>query len=155
MIKLVCDKCGGTNIETKVWVDANDNTVLESAFIDEQDNFCRDCQENVKFDEKEFSDDSDILYIKNVIKEWGNTTVTKLELESSPVINSIGDGDICELVDTFNEFGVDTIVYNHGTEIEYNSYNYENLNSELVSEIREIIEAYEVEMLKTEKRCNN
>ena len=54
MKKLVCVRCGGTNIETKAWVNANDDKVLDSAFVDEQDNFCRDCQEHVYFTFKEF-----------------------------------------------------------------------------------------------------
>lgn len=48
---LVCAECGGINIETKVWADPNDDTVLESDYIDEQDNYCRDCEKSVKFKE--------------------------------------------------------------------------------------------------------
>ena len=45
----VCSECGGINIETKVWADPNGNEVLEFAYINEQDNYCRDCNKHVKF----------------------------------------------------------------------------------------------------------
>ena len=49
MSKLVCEKCKGTNVETKAWVDANTDEVLDSATNgDEDDNWCRDCEEHVQ-----------------------------------------------------------------------------------------------------------
>lgn len=51
---LVCKNCGGKNIETKVWADANDSTVLDCCTNglenDPEDNWCRDCEEHVEFD---------------------------------------------------------------------------------------------------------
>lgn len=48
---IVCSKCGGTNIETKAWV--NPNSEKFTAFILEDnnpdDNWCNDCEEHVKF----------------------------------------------------------------------------------------------------------
>ena len=51
MIKLICDQCRGTNIEQKVWIDPNDDTILDGCSDGEiEDNWCRDCEEHVKFD---------------------------------------------------------------------------------------------------------
>lgn len=48
--KLVCSRCGGSNIETKAWVDANDDTVLSACSDGEtDDNWCRDCEDHVSF----------------------------------------------------------------------------------------------------------
>jgi len=48
--KLVCAKCGGTNIETKMWVDPNDCKALDlTSDGDPEDNWCRDCEEHTDF----------------------------------------------------------------------------------------------------------
>lgn len=48
--KLVCENCGGTNIETKAWVDVNTNEVLDDCSDgDIEDNWCRDCCSHVYF----------------------------------------------------------------------------------------------------------
>ena len=41
-----CKKCGGTNIEVKMWVDANDDTVLDSCGEEDSDTWCRDCEDH-------------------------------------------------------------------------------------------------------------
>jgi hypothetical protein len=49
---LVCKRCKGKNIETKVWADANDSIVLDSCtngLSEEEDNWCRDCEDHVEF----------------------------------------------------------------------------------------------------------
>lgn len=47
---LVCSKCGSENVETKAWVDVNDDTVLDGASEGNiEDNWCRDCEEHVSF----------------------------------------------------------------------------------------------------------
>lgn len=48
----VCHECKGTNIEIKVWADANTDKVLDGCSDEEtvEDQWCRDCQKNVKFD---------------------------------------------------------------------------------------------------------
>jgi hypothetical protein len=48
--KLVCELCGGTNIEQRAWVDPNTDIVLDSCSDGEiDDNWCNDCNEPVKF----------------------------------------------------------------------------------------------------------
>lgn len=45
---LVCEKCGGTNVEVKCWADANDSTVIDDIGAgDSDDNWCRNCEEHV------------------------------------------------------------------------------------------------------------
>ena len=57
--KLVCSECKGTNIETKAWVDPNDDIVLDSCSDgDIEDNWCRDCNNNCSFDLIELENDN-------------------------------------------------------------------------------------------------
>lgn len=45
----VCLLCGGTNVETKAWIDVNTNEVLDFCSDgDSEDNWCRDCEEHVE-----------------------------------------------------------------------------------------------------------
>jgi hypothetical protein len=45
--KLVCSKCGGTNIQIMGWLDANTNEFISD--IEDTDKWCEDCEENVDF----------------------------------------------------------------------------------------------------------
>jgi hypothetical protein len=95
-----------------------------------------------------------IAYIKKVTKEWGEITSGELRLDHSPCVNSLGDGGICELAECFNSDGVITTIYDRdGNEIDWWDYKYEDLSEDLIDQIWNIIEQYEVENLKTEKRC--
>ena len=99
---------------------------------------------------------SKIAYIKKVIKEWGSTTAFAQDVESAPIMNSLAGGDVCELVEEFENNGVGTIVYDrHGEEIDWHNYDYEDLSEDLIDEISMIIEDYEADMLRTEKRCQS
>jgi hypothetical protein len=63
--ELVCTKCGGTNIQVKVWVDANDHTKVKSMTEGggDDDNWCEDCEEHTgqierqEFDKLKLTDD--------------------------------------------------------------------------------------------------
>ena len=49
--KLVCSRCKGTNIETRAWIDPNDDTILDNCSDgDSDDNWCRDCDNHCSFD---------------------------------------------------------------------------------------------------------
>jgi hypothetical protein len=97
-----------------------------------------------------------IASIKKVIKEWGSTTSCELQLENSPCLNSLGSGNVCELVEDFNKDGVGTVIYDrHGEEIDWHDYVYEELSEDLIAEIFNIMEIYEADMLRTEKRCGS
>lgn len=97
-----------------------------------------------------------IAYIKKVIKEWGPTSSFECNLDHSPCVNSLGDGDVCELIEKFNSDDVETIIYDrHGEEIDYWDYRYEDLSEDLIDEISNIMENYEADMLRTEKRSQS
>lgn len=59
-MKWICSKCKGTNIEVKIWVDANTLKVVDSD-CDIDDNWCRDCMEHTEFD---LIDDEDKSQLK-------------------------------------------------------------------------------------------
>ena len=47
---IVCNKCGGTNIFVKAWVDANTNEY--DSDIDGTAGWCDECETEIKFKEK-------------------------------------------------------------------------------------------------------
>lgn len=83
-----------------------------------------------------------IAFIKDVIAKWGETSDCELELESSPCLFSMGNGDICELVEDFCSDHVRTTIYIDQTEIEFNHYRYEELPDHIIDEIYEIMKKY-------------
>jgi len=92
-----------------------------------------------------------IKRIKDILVVWGSTSCTERECDHSPTINSIGN--IAEQIETFYADSVEAIVYDDDVETQYNSYQYEDLSEEIINEILEIVDEYEADMLKTEKRC--
>jgi len=45
---MVCDECGGENVQVKAWVKPNKgNTYVDGAGDDVDDNWCEDCDEHV------------------------------------------------------------------------------------------------------------
>jgi len=95
-----------------------------------------------------------IAYIKKVLGEWGATSCCELERDHSPSMNSLAGGRICELVEQFSVDGVESVVYDDDNEIDWFNYTYEELSDDIIDEIVEIMEDYEADMLKTEKRCS-
>lgn len=60
-IMLVCEICGGKDIETLAWVDANTGEYKsDSGDYDEDTNWCNDCEEHVNLISEE-----EYLYLKN------------------------------------------------------------------------------------------
>jgi hypothetical protein len=100
---------------------------------------------------------SKISYIKKVIGDWGNTSCAELQRDHSPCKTSIGEGkqNVSELIEEFYPDRVSAVTYNDEIEIGYNDYKYEDLEDYLIDEIVEIMEDYEAEQLKTEKRCKD
>lgn len=50
-VKIICDKCKGSNVETKAWIDPNDNIILDTCFDGNiEDSWCRDCNEHVSLE---------------------------------------------------------------------------------------------------------
>jgi hypothetical protein len=95
-----------------------------------------------------------IEYIKKVIREWGVVNTAELELESSPVYNSMGK-DHYMLVEGFYNDWVEVVEYVHEEETDSHNVSYEELEDCLIDEICIIIENYEADCIKTEKRISN
>lgn len=52
---LVCEECGGKNIQIMAWVNANTHEYIEDGWSEVQDNWCDDCESHVNFiDEEDF-----------------------------------------------------------------------------------------------------
>jgi hypothetical protein len=96
-----------------------------------------------------------IEYIKEVINEWGAVTSGELQLESDPIVNSLNDGEIVELIERFNTDYVSTTIYVNGIETNGQDLEYEELDFELISEIYDIISGYEIDMKKTMDRTSS
>jgi len=98
-----------------------------------------------------------IQEIRRIIEEWGATSSCELELEASPCLNSMGNGkrNVSELIESFNHDGVGTVVYQDELELDENDYTYEELSDEIIDEISDIMEQYDVSMTKTMNRCKN
>ena len=99
--------------------------------------------------------EENIKRIKDVIITWGSTSCCERERDHSPSMNSLAGGRVCELVEQFHADCVETVVYDDENEVDWNTYKYEELSDEVLDEILEIIDDYEADMLKTEKRCSN
>ncbi len=86
-----------------------------------------------------------IAIIKRIIEVWGETTVTELELDHSPCLNSIGNGimNVSELVEEFMPNGVNTITYHDDMDLGYSNYSYDELPDEIIDEIYQIMLDYE------------
>jgi len=75
-----------------------------------------------------------IKKIISVIEEYGNVTTGELELDSSPMIGSLG-GVIFHLIEGFNLFDVDTTIYDGEVELYNFTVNYIDLPKRLIKEI--------------------
>ena len=98
----------------------------------------------------------DIGVIQKIIAEHGETTSTDMELDSCPCLYSKGSTtNISELVEEYRKDGVETITYVDDQNDGYNFYSYDDtdLSDDIIAEIRNVMENWEAECLKTEKRC--
>ena len=88
-----------------------------------------------------------IAKIKQVIEDLGSTSTFELELQSSPCINSIGNGknNVCQLAEHFKHDGIDAVIYHDDTELGEDFIPYEDLKKNVIEEIYEIILTYEKE----------
>ena len=95
-----------------------------------------------------------IDYIKRVLSDWGMVTTGEMELGHSPVYNSLSK-DHYMLVEEFTQDYVRVVEYVHESITNEIEVEYENLDDDLIDEITTIIENYEADNFKTEKRINN
>lgn len=97
-----------------------------------------------------------IAYIRKILGKWGATSCSERERDHSPYINSLAGGGVCELIEAFDINGVESVVYDgDANEIDWYNYTYEKLSGDIIDEIVEIMENYDVDMEKTMKRYGN
>ncbi len=101
------------------------------------------------------SKDDKIRRIKDILDTWGSTSVSEIGMGSSPVLSSTGTNknNVSVLVEDFYVQSVKTVTYQNETEIDEDDVDYEDLPEEIIDEILEQVEYYEVDCLKTEERC--
>ena len=98
-----------------------------------------------------------IQRIKDVITNWGSVTTCELELESSPCLNSIGNGknNVSQLIETFNADDVETVTYHDEIELGSDNVLYEDLDDDILEEVAGIIEIYDLKMEKENEGSEN
>jgi hypothetical protein len=91
-----------------------------------------------------------IAEIKRIIAEWGCTTACELELDSSPCISSIGNygSNVSQLVENFNPEYVTAVTYLGENEIGEIDLGYEDLSEDIIDEIYNIMEQYDLTQIK-------
>ena len=104
-----------------------------------------------------FTRATQIHYIETILKRWGVTTASHLELDSSPCISSTGTNknNVSTLVERFNVSGVEVITYHNETEIANDDMDYEDLDDEVFAEVLAVIEDYEAICEQDEKRMRD
>jgi len=113
---LVCEKCGGTNIEEKRWVNPNTNEIGGTASDGEDDdNYCNDCQLHVGIiEEKNFKKSSEFPEFLEKI-DW-----SLLREQKQTIIDIIDNGELnprffghlngmIELIDAIQDFATDVM----------------------------------------------
>ena len=83
-----------------------------------------------------------ILYIKNIIKDFGTFTIADVEADSSPCINSMGK-DAHQLLETFYEHKAEAVSYIHETEVDTDYICYEDMREETIEEILLLAQSWE------------
>jgi hypothetical protein len=98
-----------------------------------------------------------IKRIKEVIKEWGETSTHELELDHSPCLTSLGNNkdNVSALVEGFHADCVSVYVYQDQTELDSYILSYDELDDDILEEVSNIIEDYDGEMYRTRKRCED
>lgn len=95
-----------------------------------------------------------ISEIKSIIDKWGSVTTCDLQLEASPVYNSFGKDHI-QLVERFNSNSVTIVSYIHETEVDEFEVDYDQLSENLLYDIYDALDQYNVGMEKTFEKIRN
>ena len=98
-----------------------------------------------------------IAEIKRIIAEWGMVATYELELDCSPCINSIGNGknNVSQLVEEFYSTTVKAVTYHDELELGDEEIAYEDLSEDLIDEIYQIMEQYDLAQIKLYDSCKN
>jgi len=91
--------------------------------------------------------------IQTIIENWGSVNSAELNLDCSPCYASVGNS--VSLVERFNRNDVDIVTNFDGQEIDEFSKDYEELEQDLLTEILDILENYDVDMQKIMDSCKD
>jgi hypothetical protein len=102
-----------------------------------------------------------IKNIKRIIQEWGAFGSGEIEGSLgetySPCVNSMGN--LVALAEYFNPNEVEVNIYNpsgfSSDPIDSYTVSYEDLPKDVLEEILDLCEAYDVDQFKTKQRCEN
>jgi len=92
--------------------------------------------------------------IKSIIDKWGSVTSREQELEASPVYNTFGKDHI-QLVERFNRNSVTIVSYIHEIEVDEFDVDYDQLSENLLYDIYDVLDQYNVGMEKTFQKIRN
>lgn len=96
-----------------------------------------------------------ITAIKAIIDKWGGSISTNdMESESSPIYNQVSK-DHYSLIERFYRDEVEVVTYVHQQEVDVFNVSYENIDEDLLEEIYNELEAYDVGMDKTLDICRD
>jgi hypothetical protein len=101
--------------------------------------------------------DEQIIEIKRIVRKNGVTTSGELNLGSSPCIGSIGNGrnNASLLVEGFYENDVTAVLYYGDQELGEECIDYKDLSEDVIDEIYNIMEGYEIDCDKTMDKCRD
>jgi len=95
-----------------------------------------------------------IRKIRELIAKHGMLTTADLEMEGSPVYNSLGK-DHYTLIETFRQLGVEVVTYVHEQETDTDEIPYEDLSVDLLKEILEALDYYDYAEDKLMDSCKD
>lgn len=100
-----------------------------------------------------------IIEIKRILRDCceESTNTCELEASSSPCISSTGTNrqNVSVLVERFSVDDVEVVTYLNETEIGEVTMTYEELSDDIIDEIYNLLEQYEIGLEKTFKRCQD
>ena len=101
--------------------------------------------------------DTQIEKIKSIIRKWGETTSTYLELDSSPCIYSqmISNRNKSKLIEQFKNNSVTVVTYLDETEIDEDEVDYKDLSDNTIDEICNLIENYDLSQQELYDSCRD
>ena len=131
------------------------NTLKESGFLKKHPLF-RVRVDTINGYDLNFIDEKEekIKYIQKVIQEWGQFKINEVEGEECPVFSQSGKNSHW-LIEEVDYYGITISHYVNERYIESTDMEWKVLINDIIDEVCQIVENYEAEQLKTEKRISN
>lgn len=94
--------------------------------------------------------------IKEMINDWGETSTAELEADCSPCVSSTGSRpNVSVLVERFSYSTCLLVTYVDELETSEEWVAYEDLSEDVLDQIYELLEPWDVDNYKTQKRCED